>query len=120
MNVDHPFHFDGHGCTARAGDPDHLRDLIEQLLLTSPGERVNRPDFGVGLMQLVFTPNSPELAAALQFTAKAAVERWLGDLIEVRALEVTSEDSSLLIEITYAVRATGAVRTDTISSGAQP
>ena len=64
--------------------------MIEQLLFTNPGERVNRPDFGSGLLQLVFAPNSPELAAALQFTLQAALERWLGDVIEVRELEVTS------------------------------
>ena len=68
MNIDFPFHFDGRGRTAATGDDDHVRDMIEQLLFTSPGERVNRPDFGSGLLQLVFAPNSPELAAALQFT----------------------------------------------------
>ena len=57
--------------------------MIEQMLFTNPGERVNRPDFGSGLMQLVFAPNSPELAAALEFTLQAALDRWLGDVIEV-------------------------------------
>ena len=83
MNIDFPFHFDGRGRTAATDDDDHIRDMIEQLLFTSPGERVNRPDFGSGLLQLVFAPNSPELAAALQFTMQAALQRWLGDLIDV-------------------------------------
>ena len=104
MNIDYPFHFDGRGRTAGTGDDDHIRDMIEQLLFTNPGERVNRPDFGSGLLQLVFAPNSPELAAALQFTIQAALQRWLGDLIEVRSLEVASQDSTLSVDLKYLVR----------------
>jgi uncharacterized protein len=111
MNIDYPFHFDSRGRTAATGDDDHIRDMIEQLLLTSPGERVNRPDFGSGLLQLVFAPNSPELAAALKFTMQAALQRWLGDLIEVRALEVISQDSTLSIDVRYLVRRTNQERT---------
>ena len=111
MNIDYPFHFDGRGRTAATGDDDHIRDMIEQLLLTSPGERVNRPDFGSGLLQLVFAPNSPELAATLQFTMQAALQRWLGDLIEVRGLEVISQDSTLSIDLRYLVRRTNQERT---------
>src|SRR3954454_18293593 len=113
MNIDYPFHFDGRGRTATTGYDDHVRDMIEQLLFTNPGERVNRPDFGSGLLQLVFAPNSPELAAALQFTIQASLQRWLGDVIDVQSLEVTSEDSSLRIVIQYVVRRTGEARTDT-------
>lgn len=104
MNIDYPFHLDGSGRTATTDDSGHLRDLIEQLLFTNPGERVNRPDFGSGLMQMVFAPNSTELAAALQFTVQADLQRWLGDLIEIQELEVTSENSSLHILIQYLVR----------------
>ncbi len=104
MNIDYPFHFDSRGRTAATDDDDHIRDMIEELLFTNPGERVNRPDFGSGLQQLIFGPNSPELAAALQFTLQATLQRWLGDLIELQALEVTSEDSTLSILIQYVVR----------------
>ena len=113
MNIDYPFHFDSRGLTASTDDNDHIRDMIEQLLFTSPGERVNRPDFGSGLMQMVFAPNSPELAAALQFTLQAALDRWLGDVVEVRALEVASEDSRLTVDLSYAVRKTGETRRET-------
>lgn len=106
MNIDFPFHFDERGRTAQTDDDEHIRDLIEQLLLTNPGERVNRPDFGSGLMQLVFAPNSPELAAALQYTLQAALQQWLSDLIELQSLEVTSLDSSLSISVQYLVRRT--------------
>ena len=111
MNIDFPFHFDG-GSSATTGDDEHVRDMIEQLLFTNPGERVNRPDFGSGLLQLVFAPNSAALAATLQFTVQAALAQWLGDVIEVRELAVRSEDAALHISLTYAVRASGAVRTD--------
>ena len=118
MNIDYPFHFDARGKTASTGDEDHIRDMIEQLLFTSPGERVNRPDFGSGLMQMVFAPNSPELAAALQFTLQAALDRWLGDVVEVRALEVSSVDARLKVDLTYGLRRTGETRTDTFELGA--
>jgi phage baseplate assembly protein W len=80
--------------------------MIEEFLFTSPGERVNRPDFGSGLLGMVFEPNSQELASALQFTIQAGLQRWLGDLIEVRALEVTAQDASLRVLVQYAVRRT--------------
>jgi phage baseplate assembly protein W len=113
MNIDFPFHFDSRGRTALTDDSDHIRDMIEQFLFTNAGERVNRPDFGSGLLQMVFAPNSPELAAALQHTVQAGLQRWLGDLIEVKGLEVTSEDSSLRVMVQYALRRTGEVRVDT-------
>ncbi len=87
--------------------------MIEELLFTNPGERVNRPDFGSGLLQLVFAPNSPELAAALQFTVQASLQRWLGDVIDVQSLEVVSEDATLRITVQYVVRRTGEARTET-------
>lgn len=115
MNIDYPFHFDNLGRTAATDDANHVRDMIEQFLFTSPGERVNRPDFGSGLLGMVFEPNSPELAAALQFTIQAGLQRWLGDLIEVRKLEVTSRDSSLTVEIAYLLRRTGEARRETFT-----
>lgn len=113
MNIDFPFHFDGRGRTATTGDDDHIRDMIEQFLFSNPGERVNRPDFGSGLLHMVFAPNSPELAAALQFTIQAGLQRWLGDLIEVQTLEVSSEEATLRVLLRYVVRHTGERRTET-------
>ena len=115
MNIDFPFHFDSLGRTARAGDDDHIRDMIEQFLFTHPGERVNRPDFGSGLLQLVFAPNSPELAAALQLTIQAGLQRWLGDVIDVQALEVTSNDATLRVDLQYVVKRTQQTRVDTFT-----
>ena len=106
MNINFPFHFNGRGSTAITDDNDHIRDMIEQFLFTNPGERVNRPDFGSGLLQVVFAPNSPELAATLQFTIQAGLQQWLGDIIEVRNLLVTSEEATVRVEIQYMVRRT--------------
>jgi len=106
MNIDFPFHFDSRGRSSGTTDEDHIRDMIEQLIFTSPGERVNRPDFGSGVLQLVFAPNSPELAATLQFTMQAALQQWLGDVIDVEALEVTSDDAQLRIALQYSIRRT--------------
>ena len=111
MNIDFPFTFDGRGRTATTNDDDHIRDMIEQLLFTSPGERVNRPDFGSGVLQLIFAPNSPELAATLQFTMQAALQQWLGDVIQVLTLDVTSQDSSLMVDLKYLIRRTNQEQT---------
>ena len=114
MNIAFPLHFDQLGRTASCDDDAHILQMIEMLLFTNPGERVNRPDFGSGLLQMVFASNSPEIAAALHFTVQAALDRWLGDLIEVRKLSVESEDARLTVDLTYAVRRSGEVRQATI------
>ncbi len=113
MNIDFPFHCDPVGRTASTDDDDHVRDMIEQLLFTNPGERVNRPDVGSGLLQLVFAPNSPELASALQFTMQAALRRYLGDVIDLQQLTVAAQDATLTVTVGYVVRRTREGRTDT-------
>ena len=106
MQIDYPFQFDGRGRTAETTDDDHIRDLIEQVLFTAPGERVNRPTFGSGVMQLVFAPNSDALASATQQLVQGALQQWLGDLIQVQSVEVQNEDATLRIQIQYIVRRT--------------
>jgi len=110
--IDYPLHFDGRGRTATTRYDEHVRDMIEQLLLTNLGERVNRPDFGGGLLGLVFAPNSPELAAAVELGLRASIQRWLGDVVDVVGLEVVSEDSRLQVTLDYVVRRTGERRLD--------
>lgn len=112
MQIDHPFHFDAHGRTATTDDADHVRDMIELLLFTRPGERVNRADFGSGLLHAVFAPNSPELATALEFTTRAALQRHLGDVVEVQALSVQADDAALRVNLKYALRRTGELRNE--------
>ena len=112
-----PFAIDTRGRTAEAESDAHILQMIEQLLFTSPGERVNRPDFGSGLLQLVFAPNSDELTAALQFSMQAALQQWLGDVIDVRTLEVTAVDAELRVDLQYLVRRTGEERSATLLRG---
>lgn len=104
MQVRFPYHIDGRGHTAEADDPTWIRGLIEQVLFTSPGERVMRPDFGCGLLQLVFAPNSPELAAATQMLVQGALQQWLADVILVEQVAVESVDAQLRVVVHYVVR----------------
>ena len=106
MNVAFPFSFDSTGRTSDAAEEQHIRQLIEQLLFTSPAERVNRPTLGSGLLRLVFAPNSPELGAATQQLVAASLQQWLGELIHVDAVEISQEDSILRLEVRYLIRRT--------------
>ncbi len=117
MNIAVPFAIDASGHSAQASYPDHVRQMIEQLLLTSPGERVNRPDFGSGLQQMVFAPNTPEVAGALQFTLQGALTRWLGDVIEPREVTVSSQEATLSVTVRYALRSSGAEQEQTFTVG---
>jgi len=106
MEVAHPFHIDWRGRVATASMDDHIRQMIEQVIFTTPGERVNRPTFGSGLQQLVFAPNSDELATATQVLVQGALQQWLGSLIQVEAVQVQSSEATLLVTVQYLVRRT--------------
>jgi hypothetical protein len=114
--LDHPYRVDGRGRTAGSGDADHVRDLIEQVLLTTPGERVMRPDFGSGVLALVFEPNSVQLAATTQMLAQASLQQYLSALIAVQSVEVEARDSSLVIDVKYTLLADGSAQTATITA----
>jgi uncharacterized protein len=101
--LDFPYRFDGHGRTATTDRDDHIRDLIEQVLFTAPGERVMRPDFGSGLLALVFEPNSTTLAATTQVLVQGALQQHLGHLIAVQAVEVSNDDAALRVDVRYTV-----------------
>lgn len=91
------------------GSDDHMRDLILQVLFALPGERVNLPEFGVGVQQLVFAPNSDMLRASSQFLISNNLQRWLGDRLDVNQVSVTSqpgEEEIVTIEIAYTLKAT--------------
>jgi len=102
-----PLRIDGSGRGAVATGPDYLRALIREVLFTRPGERVNRPDFGSGLIQLVFAPTDDALAASTQLTVQSALQRWLGDLIDVAAVEVESDQETLRVLVAYTLRGSG-------------
>ena len=113
--LDHPYHFDSQGRTATTGARDHIRDLIEQVLFTIPGERVMRPDFGCGVAQLVFAPNSAELASATQMLIQGSLQQWLGDLIMVQGVRVEAIDAALSITVQYSIRLTDQVQVQTFT-----
>ncbi|MGH9759990.1 MAG: GPW/gp25 family protein, partial [Blastocatellia bacterium] len=106
MEVDYPFSFDTRGRTSAATEDAHIREMIEQVLFTTPGERVNRPTFGSGLLQLVFAPNSDAMAAATQMSVQGALQMWLGDRILVQSVDVQNDDSTLRVRVVYTVRLT--------------
>ena len=112
MQLAYPYRIDSTGRTAETADASHIRDLVEQLLFTMPGERVMRPTFGSGLAQLVFQPNSEEVATAVQFLVQGNLQQWLGDLVTVEAVEVTSVDSTIEVLVTYVLRRGGERRTE--------
>jgi phage baseplate assembly protein W len=109
-SVNFPYQFDGRGRTADAMQ-DYVRQLVEQVLFTSPGERVNRPNFGSGLLQAVFAPNSEELAATLNFLVQGALQQWLADLIVVEAVDVQSQDATVRVTVRYLIKRQNARKT---------
>jgi phage baseplate assembly protein W len=106
VEVDFPYHVDGRGRTADTTPDDHLTDLIEQVLFTAPGERVMRPDFGSGLLGLVFEPGGPELVATTQHVVQGSLQQELGHLIAVDAVEVTQDEGALTVQVRYVPLAT--------------
>ena len=112
MEIDHPFRIDATGRTATTDDDDHVRDLIELVLFTAPGERVNRPTFGTGLLRLVFAGLDPDVAASTQLLVQGALQQWLGDRITVEAVEVTAVESRLDVVVRYRRRVSGQPRVE--------
>jgi phage baseplate assembly protein W len=107
VSFDFPYHIDGRGATAETVEDDHIHDLIHQVLFTSPGERVNRPDFGCGIGQMVFMPNAEALAAATQFLVQGALTRWLDNVIAVHRVEVFAVEERLTVSVAFSKRSTG-------------
>lgn len=115
MHPDYPYAWDRRGRTAETDDADYVRDLIEQVLLTAPGERVNRPTFGSALRQLVFAPNSDAFAAATLVSVQASLQQWLGRVIQVDAVDVERSEATLTATVRYTVRRTQESRVEQFS-----
>lgn len=103
MELAYPFHLDSGGRAASAPFEAHIRQMIEQVLFTAPGERVNHPDFGCGLLQFLFGPNSVEMEAGLRLIVQSSLARWLGHIIQVQSVAVSGEDSALTVTIQYSL-----------------
>lgn len=104
-----PFGF-ADGATARPTERGHAVDMLLQFLFTHPHDRVNRPEFGTPLVRMVFEGNSAGMTEVIQFITRAGLQRWLGDVIEVLALEVRPDDAVLEVNLTYRVRGETAPR----------
>ncbi len=103
MQISFPFKINAHGRCTEASEEEHIRDLIEQALFTSPGERVNRPEFGTGIMNFVFAPAGDEIMAAAKFMVQGALQQHLSDLVQVQDVLVESEDAVLKVTVQYIV-----------------
>jgi uncharacterized protein len=102
--LDYPYSVGSTSVPRTTGTDDHLRDLILQVLFTTPGERVNLPEFGVGVQQLLFAPNSDMLRTSTQFLITTSLQRWLGDRLDVSQVTVSADpgaEETVLIEIAY-------------------
>jgi uncharacterized protein len=117
MNLNFPYQFDGRGRTKEATFEDYVRQLIEEVLFTSPGERVNLPDFGSGLLQLPFAPNSVEMAAATQFSVQSALQKWLSSYIKVQSVTATANEAALNVTVEYALINTDVTQIQTFVFG---
>jgi phage baseplate assembly protein W len=117
MNITFPYQFDGRGRTQEAALQDYVHQLVEQVLFTSPGERVNLPDFGSGLLQLPFAPNSVEMAAATQFAVQGALQKWLSKYVKVQSVAASAKDAVLTVTVTYSPLNSDVTQVQTFVSG---
>ena len=125
IDVAFPYGLDGRGLTAAdlpalhalttAAYDAHVEQMLELLLFTRPGERVNLPTFGCGLLDQVFAPNSPEIAAALNVTIAAAISLWLRDVVAVTSLDVRAQENRLIVDISYTLLDTGSPASVTLT-----
>ena len=110
MSVRHlgfPFRVGADGHSAGAKHSQHVRELVEQTLFTSPGERVNRPEHGTGLLSLIFAGNGPELQQSVEYLVRAALQEQLADVLTVDAVEVDGDEGRLNISVGYRITSTG-------------
>jgi len=96
------------GVAAASPRTQQIREQLEQLLFTLPGERVTRPEFGCGVQRLVFTGAGEESAAAAEYIISTAIRTYLDDVMQLDALRVSVHESTLYIDILYTLRDTGA------------
>jgi phage baseplate assembly protein W len=118
-----PFRIDGSGQAGQAGYEAHVEQMVKQVLLTSPGERIDLPEFGCGLRRLVFAPHDENLNATTQMIVRQSLTKWLGTVIDVQRVRVlepgelgpaelaanTDPEAVLALVVEYVVR-------DTLSS----
>jgi phage baseplate assembly protein W len=102
-----PLGFDARGRTAAASDEQRIAGMVEAVLLTAPGERVNRPDFGCGLGRLLFAPVDDAVIATAELTLRSGMQRWLGDVVDLGDVTIELDEAGLRVSVEYRMRATG-------------
>ena len=103
IQIGFPMRLDRRGRLYDPSYDDHVQQMIELVLFTSPGERVNRPDFGCGLLEAIFGENDAPEASAVEYLVQTALQRWLADVISVEEVRVQAADSVLAIEVVYSL-----------------
>ena len=96
-----PFRLTPEGAVDTVDEALHLRQRLEQILFTSPGERVMLPEFGCGVRDLVFAGNNEVLAAATEFTVARALQAHMGDRVMIHAVDVRPEEERLVVQVVY-------------------
>jgi phage baseplate assembly protein W len=98
-----PYRISPTGTTAETDRDGQIRDMVEQVLFTRKGERINRPEFGAGMHEMLFSENSPEIAAAAQHMVQASLQQWLAEVIEIRAVRAEAIDNLLRVNVVYSL-----------------
>ena len=104
INVGFPFELDNRGYINSPDHETHIRQLMELVLFTSPGERVNRPDFGCGLLELLFADAADPESVVSAYEIEGQLSRWLGEYVDIESLDLVPIDSMLQIRITYRLK----------------
>lgn len=98
-----PYQISGKGKTEQVDAQTYIRGLIEQVLFTMQGERVNLPQFGTGIEQRVFSPNSDEMNQAVSFLVQSNLIHWLSEYIQVQEVSVTADGAQMLVNVKYVI-----------------
>src|SRR5215469_1618231 len=101
-----PFRIDpASGQAAQSPYGRHVDEMVRQILLTTPGERADLPEFGCGLRQLLFAPNSDALEATTKLIIQRSLDLWLSDQIKVQTISVgpgpSGDYSQIVVQIAY-------------------
>ena len=98
-----PYRISPTGTTAQTDRDGQIHDMVEQVLFTRKGERINRPEFGAGMHEMLFSENAPEIAAAAQHMVQAALQQWLAEVIEIRAVRAETIENLLRVNVVYSL-----------------
>jgi uncharacterized protein len=99
-----------HGTVATARRIDHIRQMIEQVLFTMPGERVMYPEFGTGLSRVLFETTGTEIVTATQALVASDLHRWLGDLISIQSVTIVVRESRMEVTVAFEMLETREMR----------